>query len=203
MSAMPRRFLDHVYCSPTPTGTSTRKSKSHPPVSLKNVVVVEALIAATGWRSTGLGFRGSTSKFPLIYQQIESAGRGVEHDLIAVTDEADGTTDCGLRGDVQRSGAPFGPAHTPVGHTYQIRDVRFAKYRRNRDPIGLRHAGRPDGSSIAQHNDAVRRRPKVGVLGSRLSGVVIEDDRRTAVGPQSTRCSRTLEDGASGCKGAA
>jgi hypothetical protein len=55
-------------------------------VGLQDMLGVEALIATKGCRSTRWSFGGPTSQLLLVDQQIESAGDGVEHDLIAIAD---------------------------------------------------------------------------------------------------------------------
>jgi hypothetical protein len=69
-------------------------------VGLQYMRGVKALIATKRCRSVRWSFSGPTSQLLFVDQQIESAGGGVEHDLIAVTDKSDGTADGRLGRDV-------------------------------------------------------------------------------------------------------
>src|ERR1700751_664626 len=109
---------------------------------------VEALIATNGCRSSRWGFGGPTRQLLVVDEQIECAGDGVEHDLIAVTDEPDGTADGPFPGGVRCRGPPFGPAHAAVGHAHQLGDTCVAKHRRYRDEIDLGHTGGTHYSGI-------------------------------------------------------
>jgi hypothetical protein len=69
-------------------------------VGLQDMLGMEALIATKGFRSTRWSFGGPTSQLLFVDQQIESAVDRVEHDLIAVTHQSDGTADGRFRRDV-------------------------------------------------------------------------------------------------------
>jgi hypothetical protein len=69
-------------------------------VGLQDMLGVEALIAAKRDRITRWGSGGPTSQLLFVDQQIQCAGDGVEHDLIAVTDESDRTANGRFRSDV-------------------------------------------------------------------------------------------------------
>src|SRR5271168_5509453 len=98
--ALAHRWCSSVWRQKVPLALIDQKVQVTPQVGLQDVLGVEALIAAKGRRGPGWGFGGPTSQLLLVDQQIESAADGVEHDLIAVADESDGTTDSRFRGDV-------------------------------------------------------------------------------------------------------
>src|SRR5580693_9434178 len=91
--ALAHRWCSSVWREKVPLALIDQKVQVTPLVGLQDMLGVEALIATKGCRSAGWGFGGPTSQLLLVDQQIESAGGGVEHNLIAVADESDRTTD--------------------------------------------------------------------------------------------------------------
>ena len=69
-------------------------------VGLQDMLGVKTLIATRWYRITRWGFGSPTSQLLFVDQQIEPAGDRIEHDLITVADQSDGTTHGRFRGDV-------------------------------------------------------------------------------------------------------
>ena len=60
-----------------------------------------------------VGRRGAADQFLLRHVELQQAARHVEHDRVAVLDECEQATGCGLRRDVQHDGAVGRTAHPP------------------------------------------------------------------------------------------
>ena len=69
-------------------------------VGSQHMLGVETLVATVGCRGRRWSFVGPTSQLLVVDQQIESAGDAVEHNLVTVTHQSDGTADGRFGGDV-------------------------------------------------------------------------------------------------------
>ena len=77
-------------------------------VSLQDVLNVKSLVAACRFWVPMTRLIRAPGELPLVHEQVENASPGVEEDLVAISNEANRTTDCCLGGDMKRDRAELG-----------------------------------------------------------------------------------------------
>jgi hypothetical protein len=99
-----------------------------------------------------------------IDQQIDAALGDIEPDHVAVLHQRQRTADGGFRRDMQHDGAKCSPAHSCIRYPHHVLDASARQLLRDRQIACFRHARRPLGAGIAQHQYVVGVDVEIGIV---------------------------------------